>query len=233
MAEENQGAKTEPDTHQGQVLNTDGKKEDNQDGSKGKEEIDLSTDPRIQAEIDRRVTSAVQTTRDKVKQEVETAVENARAEVQREAEEKKLLEEGKTEELLELEKERRIKAEEKLAKVEHREKVDALLDKREVTDITLRKFLHKFNGDLAEVNETIDGLNEFLEQEVSKQVSEKLKTPLPPSDKSSDTDTSGMSTESQMKAAEAKATTSGKPEDWATFRKIANIVSDKIASGVK
>ena len=180
---------------------------------------------RIQAETDRRMTLFVK----KQKEEAERRVREAKEQAEREAREAKLLEDGKHEELIEQLKQEVAKSKTELENYLRKEKVNALLDKKNITDKTIRRLFHEVKVDL----ETLDGMiDEYLEREserVSEAVNTKLKTELPPKGDNQRNTKKNKTLAEQVKEAERKAIKSGKPEDWEVCKRLKFQLSQEIA----
>lgn len=127
----------------------------------------------VQAEIDRRVTDAVKSVERRMADKLEQEREKAR----QEAEEKKLFEEGNKDELLTV---RELKIAELEADIQRRERADkmnALLDKKEVLQPPLRQlFLSIENVDLPEMAQRIDAFQELFRSEVNAAVDAEIRS---------------------------------------------------------
>lgn len=147
------------------------------DANKSAEELAKKlADKAVQAEIDRRVTDAIKKTEARKQKDVEKALEDARVK----AEEAKLLEDGKTQELYELEKQKREELEAKVQERERLDKVSELLDHREVFNPVMRDIFQGYNGSLTDLSDRIDAVDAVMQEEVEKRVTERLGSTPPP-----------------------------------------------------
>lgn len=137
---------------------------------------EILKDKRVQAEIDRRVTQALKKASEDAKKQQEEAIREA----ERRAEEKKLLEDGKTKELYEAEKTRREELEERIRQQERTENLNKLLDKKQVLNPKMRQVFHAVSGDLTTVDSLIDDANSVIEEIIEQRVNERLKSDPPP-----------------------------------------------------
>lgn len=182
-------------------------------------------DKRVRSETDRRVTAAVR----KVEEKAERRVEEALRRAQQEAEEAKLLEDGKVQELFEREKARTAELEARIAEREFGDKVDQLLDKREIVDPELRRLFHSVQGELTDVDALITGVEEIVDREVEKRVADRLKTPPPPPGSADKQPKSDQSLQERRDEAERKAISSGETKDWDMVTKLNNDIQDEIS----
>lgn len=132
----------------------------------------------IESKVDQRVTSAVK----KRDREWEQKLEQERENAKKKAEEDKLLEEGKLQELLEKRSREAEEARSQLAKYEHMTKVDSLLDKHDVNDKDIRRTLRKMGEsmDLKELDEEIVNYTTRFNEAVKKQAEQLVATNPPP-----------------------------------------------------
>ena len=179
----------------------------------------LLNDKRVQAEIDRRVTMALQKADEKTAQKIQEAMDRAK----REAEELKLIEDGKVHDLYELEKRKREELEAKLSQHDRERRFNALLDKKESTDHVpmnpeMRKFYLQFGGTLDELDKGIDAFHAAMQAEIERVMNTRLKTPAPPKapEPPASTDLAA-----QVRAAEAKG-------DWAEVLRLNNRISNEL-----
>jgi len=175
----------------------------------------------VQGEIDRRVTSALKKEALKQEQAVLTAVENER----HAAEEAKLLEDGETQKLYELEKQRREDLEARVLSHERGEKIAALLDKKEIFDDRIRNIFMQLKGELVDLDSHADKINEAVEEMVTSIVNKRLESTPPPQSNFPGNEGTGTLHE-QLAVAEKEAIETG---DWNVYRRIANQISDQIA----
>jgi hypothetical protein len=129
-----------------------------------------------QAEHDREVRKLRQRWKEEATAEAKAAGEQAR----KEAEEAKLLEDEKFQELAEIKQREAEDAKAKLARYEHERNVNALLTKKEVTEPAFRDMFLGMNGELAELDGKIDNFNAVFDAAVEKKVSDRLGTDPPP-----------------------------------------------------
>jgi hypothetical protein len=159
------------------------------DENKGEElpdaEIEkLLANPKIvkamNAAADKRVNDAYK----KWKKDEEIALTAEREKVQKDAKDNKLLEDGKLKELVE-EREKEIgDLKGKIESFERRGKVDALLDKKGITDPDLRAQFHRMSGDLTELSEAIDLFQKKMKEVIDLEVTKRLGSgELPPKNK--------------------------------------------------
>jgi len=172
MSEENQGEATGTQT-EGQGAGTENKNSQNNNSD---DVIAKLSDPDVQSEIDRRVTAAVK------KRDAENAIkaQEAAEKARKEAEEQKLLEDGKLQELVEIRSKEAEEAKSKLEKYERDLKIDALLDKQEILDPNMRAIFKATGMDLTELNPMVEGFKEQFDTAVQAEVNKRLKTDPPP-----------------------------------------------------
>lgn len=132
----------------------------------------------LQSEADRRVTQAIQ----KKEREFSEKLADEKRRAQKEAEEAKLLEDGKLQELLERKSREADEARHALEKYEHMQKVDALLDKHELEDKDMRRILRKLGEgmDLKDLDAEVVSFNEKFSEAVTRAVDKRLATNPPP-----------------------------------------------------
>lgn len=132
----------------------------------------------LQSEADRRVTQAIQ----KKEREFQQKLLEEKRRAQKEAEEAKMLEDGKLQELLERKSREAEEAKQALAKYEHMLKVDALLDKHEVEDKDMRRLLRKLGEgmDLKDLDAEVTSFNEKFSEAVTRAVDKRLAVTSPP-----------------------------------------------------
>ena len=170
---------------------------------------------RIQAEADRRVTQALQ----KKEAEMKRREEEARAHAAKEAKEARLLEDEKYKELAELRAKEAQEARAELERLQNERKVEALLEKREVHDPTLREVFKKSNLELEQLDEVITKTQKAIAAQVDKVVNERLGESGRPPQTSKDGST--LSLQEQIRKAEASG-------DWATSMALKNEVMDQL-----
>jgi hypothetical protein len=175
MPDENKEGQ-KPATDDASKASTDGAAETHEETKQEPELADLLADKRVQAEIDRRVTAAMQKAESKAADREKAAAEKAR----REAQEARLLEKEDLKGLLDLKTKAAEEAQAKLEQYERDQKVQSLLDKKAVTDPALRAVWLRFNGDLTELDAAIDAFQAGINASVEKIVNERLKTTAPP-----------------------------------------------------
>lgn len=117
---------------------------------------------------------------DKAERKAQEREKAAREKAIKEAEEKRLLEANNFKELADLKSKEAEEATTRLKQYEHQAKVNALLDKKGVTDPEVRAIWLRFDGDLTELDPAIDKFTAQIEIQVEKRVNERLKTPPPP-----------------------------------------------------
>lgn len=117
--------------------------------------------PQIQSEIDRRVTSAMAKAKEKA---------------EKDAKERALIEQNNYKEAFEGKNAELTEALAKIESYERREKVEALLDKRKITNPKLRAVFHKMTGELGAVDEAIKAHLELITEVAGEEVDTRLDT---------------------------------------------------------
>lgn len=144
------------------------------------EESKLLENPKVkellQKEADRRVNQALEKER-RNSTEREKA---ARDKAIREAEERKLLDDGKLKELADLKAKEAEEAKAELESYKRQGNIDALLDKEQVLDPELRAVIKQLPGDLAQIKEHTDKLKGLIGKAVEAEVQKRLGNNPPP-----------------------------------------------------
>lgn len=131
----------------------------------------------MEAEADRRATKAVKTK----EREYQLKMEEAKKRATKDAEEARLLEEGKKDELLALKSAEAREAQEKLEQYEHALKVDRLLDKHEVNDPFIRDLFRKVGAtaELKDLDEDVKAFGEKFAEAVGREAERRISTDPP------------------------------------------------------
>ena len=136
-----------------------------------------------QVEGDRRVEQAMK----KQRKDEDSRIKQAKEDAKREAREKKLLEDGKQDELIEELRTQKQESENALQDYLKKDQVNKLLDNKKVLDPETREFYHKVNVSIEELSEFIDGFQAVNEKNTKEVVDERLVTKQPPKGKARDT----------------------------------------------
>jgi len=199
-------------------------------------EEELRRDPDVQRllqkEADRRVTAAVRKQRAKYAEQLK----KEREELERKIREDELLKEGNLEKALEEAKAREQQATQELEAYKRGEKIDKLLDKKEIVGtelLPMRELFHGFTGALEDLDEIIDAFKENFEKAVNEKVKAEIDRRLenePPPKVKETPPASEPTLLEKIAEAERKAIQTKSPEDWARVRMLKNQLSDQIAN---
>ncbi len=183
--------------------------DDSTEGSGGGSALDSKLkDPEVQAEIDRRITLAMKKA-DRKADEREAA---ARDKAKKEVEEARLIEDGKLQELADLKAKEADAANAKLEAYERNEKVQALLDKHEILDPSMRELFETQVGELADLDARMAAFADKFKAAVEKHVNQRLATDPP-----AKPDNSKPGDEGDLQAQIAKATREG---NWSELQRL-------------
>ena len=149
--------------------------------------------------------------RDKWNSEMTVKEASAKEQAAREAKEAKLLEDGKLEELAAMKTKEAEAAQAELAAYKRNEKVNALLDKKEMLDPRLRSFASKIPGDLEELNDIYDGFMELVTELAGNISAKDLGTVPPPK--------GNAKTEEPLSRSEELRAARNDPIKWAEIKK--------------
>lgn len=183
--------------------------------------VDMLANKDVQSEIDRRVTQALKTLEARMKAERDEAIEKT----QREAEEKKLLEDGKLAELLTARSAEVEHLKTRIGDFERHDHLAKLLDKHGITDPSQRAVFGNLTGDIAQLDAVIGAFVETRKAEIDRLVAERLKSPAPPQGQQQ----APLNLQAQLAEAKSKG-------DWPTVTRLNNAILDaqtkRMASGI-
>lgn len=202
MAKEQQG-QVEKTLHEGSASETEGIEGGATGGANS-----LEDDPIVQEMIQREADRRISMLQKKWAREREDLAKQAEEKARREAQEAKLLEDGKLQELADLRAKEAQEAKQKLAEYEHRDKVNMLLDKKNITDPAFRSVFLSMACDLSELDERVDAFMTQISAAVDKSVNERLHVDQPAK---------------TGKEAKPKPISEMTPEEWQAHKKTAGV----------